>query len=63
MNNLLLKRRVTELILKLEQLEEAEKENNRLRELLNFQRKSSYPLSLATVIGVSDNTSNGEVIR
>ncbi len=62
LENLLLKRRVTELTLKLEQYQEAKKENQRLRELLDFQKKSDYPLYLGSVIGMSKSNVPGEII-
>lgn len=62
LENLLLKRRVTELTLKLEQYEESRKENERLRELLDFQRRYDYPLYLGSVIGMSKSNVPGEII-
>ncbi len=60
--NLILKRKITELNLKVIQYEEARLENLRLRKLLDFQQRSNYPLYLATVIGQSRGLSPGEII-
>ncbi len=62
MENLLLKRQVTSLSLKLERYEEAKRENERLRNLLGFQRKSNYPLFLSSVVGNSGQNIQGEII-
>jgi len=60
--NLLLKRRVTELALRLEQTNEAVRENARLRGLLSFERREFYPLSLASVIGIRNSNIAGDII-
>ncbi len=62
MENLLLKRRVTDLSLRLERYEEAVKENERLRNLLGFHRKSQYPLFISSVVGNVGLNTQGEII-
>lgn len=54
--NLTLKRDLAELSLTLERLREAERENDRLKMLLEFKSNAEYKLMLARVIGRADGS-------